>query len=103
MAEKTLVDRLLDADDIGPLELFTDEGEPVEFEQVAVIVYDEMPYTILHPVEGNENEVFVFEFYDDSEETISVIEDKKLAQNVLDEYKRKILGLQVSSNPKTGK
>ena len=104
MAKKTLVDRLLDVDDLDSLELFTDEDDkPIEFEQVAVLMHDEIPYTILRPIAGKENEVLVFEFFEDTEETIQMVQDRKLAQSVLDEYKKKIKELQVKDTPKSGK
>jgi hypothetical protein len=99
MAGKTLVDRFLDADDTEPMELFTDDGDGAEFEQIAVLMHEETPYVILRPMDGKENEVLVFEFLDDDEETVEIVDDRKLAQSVLDEYKKKIKELKVQESP----
>ena len=100
MAEKTLVDKLLDVDNTESLKLFADDGTPAEFEQIAVLMYEEIPYVILQPVIGKENEVLVFEFFEDTEESLSLVGDIKLAQSVLDEYKKKIKELKVKETPK---
>jgi uncharacterized protein YrzB (UPF0473 family) len=103
MAEKTLVDRLLDVDDTKPLKLFDDDGKPAEFEQVAVLMYQEVPYIILHPADGKESEVLIFELFEDTEESLALVADIKLAQSILDEYKKKIKELKVKQPPKASK
>ena len=48
--EKNIIDRLLDENDSDPIVLFTDQNQAVEFEQVAVILWQEKPYVILKPL-----------------------------------------------------
>jgi hypothetical protein len=84
--ELTLLDRLLDSENSSNIELFAEDGTKVEFEQVAVLLCDEKPFAILHPITAVDNEVAVFELFDDDEEVVEFVEDKTLAQKVINKY-----------------
>ena len=92
MEEKTLFEILLDKDDTDNIVLSQEDGNQVEFEQIATIVLDDSYYAILHPLnlEGiDENEAVVFLLDDSAEdEQLKVVEDQKLALRVFDEYYR---------------
>ena len=73
--------RLLDPKDSSVIVLYDEEDKAVEFEQIALIPYDEKLYTILKPVkpmEGvGEDEAIVFAFEEDEEEDqILVVEEE---------------------------
>ena len=90
MEEKTLFEILLDSDDNSNVALGDDDGNVVEFEQIALIVLDGHYYTILHPLnvpEIDETEAVVFELDDSQdEEVLQGIEDKQLLERIYAEY-----------------
>ena len=90
--EETILDILLDDENDEPIVLVDGEGNEVQFEQVAVIPYNDRLYCILKPideVEGVEDdEAIVFVIDDDDEEnpTLTVESDEKTANAVFDKY-----------------
>jgi hypothetical protein len=90
MNEKTMLDKLLDKEDAGNVELFAEDGSKVEFEQIAVLQYMDSPYAILRPVTGKENEVVVFRLFEDDGDRLDFVEDKTIAQNVITEYRKNL-------------
>lgn len=88
---KSLIDRLLDENDSAPIVLYTDEGEEIAFEQVAVIPWQEEGYAILKPVvptEGmTEEEALVFKLaLEDGEGVLIIEEDDATVDAVFGEY-----------------
>ena len=76
--------------------LYNEHGEPVEFEQVAVIPYEDVVYVILHPVtklEGlGEDEGLVFTIVEDEVEgeIMKLVVDEDIIDAVFDIYDRLI-------------
>ncbi|MDE6210734.1 MAG: hypothetical protein K2G42_02025 [Clostridia bacterium] len=86
--EISLIEKLLDQDNLDSITLKDEEGNAYEFEQVAVIPNDGRLFCILHPItkiEGiADDEAVVFECTDDDK--LSVVEDKDLALKIFDKY-----------------
>ena len=86
--ENGLISQILDPDNTDPIILQNDDGEDVEFEQVALVPYDDELFTILKPitkVQGvSEDEAVVFriDYIEDEEEFYLNVETE---QAVLDE------------------
>lgn len=88
--EKTIFEILTDEDDAENIVLQDEEGNDVEFEQIATIPIDEDLYCILRPLNvpdlaEDEAVVFLLEEDEDSE-TLSVVEDEEIAERVFAEY-----------------
>jgi hypothetical protein len=92
MEEKNIFDILLDKDNNDVLTLYGDDNEPHEFEQIAVIPYEESIYAILRPMvlfEGMEDdEALVFEITE--EELIELVTDDDIIDAVFDIYNEMI-------------
>lgn len=92
--EKNPIDCIFDEDNTDPIVLYNEKGEPVEFEQVAVIPLDERVYAILKPIkemEGiGENEALVFEVVetasDEEEDFLSLVVDVDTIDRVFKVY-----------------
>lgn len=88
--EKSIFDILTDEEDSGNIVLEDEDGNEVEFEQIATIPLDEELYCILRPLnvpEMAEDEAVVFLLEgDDETEMLSVVEDEDTAARVFDEY-----------------
>lgn len=68
---------------------FRDEnGNKVDFEPIARIFLEEQEYLILSPVDGNEEDAFVFrvDMVDEKQE-LNLVEDDKEFEKVKKEYK----------------
>ena len=89
--EPSILDRLLDEDDDENIVLFDMNNEAHEFEQIAVIPYDERIYAIMKPVlqmEGiadDEALVFALDEFED-ECAISIETDDRIANEVFERY-----------------
>jgi uncharacterized protein YrzB (UPF0473 family) len=68
---------------------FKDEnGNKVDFEAIAEIYLDEQKYLILAPVEGNEEDAYVFRVdEEDGKEVLNLVEDDEEFLKVNKEYK----------------
>lgn len=79
------VDQFFDEENLNNVKLEDNTGKEIEFEQVAVIDYEENYYAILHPVtkiEGvNEDEALVF-LIDEKNDELCYCEDEALAEAV---------------------
>ena len=65
-----------------------EEGNKVEFEPIAEIYVEEQKYLILAPVEGNEEDAFVFRVdIEDEKEVLNLVEDDEEFLEVKKEYK----------------
>ena len=89
--EKNLIDILLDENDNDNVILYNENGEEVEFMQIAIIPLDEIVYAILKPVEPMEglgaDEGLVFTINEDCEEPFLELEvDLEIIDKVFDIY-----------------
>lgn len=69
---------------------FKDEnGEKVDFEAVAEIYLEEQKYLILAPIEGNEEDAYVFRVdEEEGKEVLNLVEDDEEFLKVNKEYKK---------------
>lgn len=85
------VDLLLDPDNYDNIVLYNDKDEPVEFEQYAIIPIDGKTYVILSPVEKlegmDEDEAFAFEIIFGEENSLMLVEDQTLIDEIFNRYK----------------
>ncbi len=90
MEEKSLIDILFDDENEDNIILLDNDGNKIEFEQVAIIPLGEKCYAILHPaqkIEGvEEDEVLVF-FIDEENEALTIAPEKE-AIKVFEEYEK---------------
>lgn len=85
------IDKILDENCDENIFLYNEDGEAVEFEQIAVIPMEDETYVILRPVillEGmNEDEALVFVIETvDGEDTLAIVEDDAAVDAVFEEY-----------------
>lgn len=68
---------------------FLDEdGNKVDFEPIARIYLEEQEYLILAPVNGNEEDAFVFRVdVEDEKQVLNIVEDDEEFNEVKKEYK----------------
>lgn len=65
-----------------------EEGNKVEFEAIARIYLEEQEYLILAPVDGNEEDAFVFRVdYEGEKQELNLVEDEEEFNEVKKEYK----------------
>lgn len=93
MEEKTLYEVLTDENDDGNIVLDGDDGEDLEFEQLASISLDDRLYCILRPlnlpngVTLAEDEAFVFQYVNDENgEALCAVDDEELENRIIEEY-----------------
>ncbi len=89
--EISIFDVIYDENNDDNIVLYNTKDEPVEFEQVAFIPFEEKDYVILKPVtpfEGmKEDEALVFEMVEDENgESIVVVIDEEIIDAVFNEY-----------------
>lgn len=88
--EKSIFEMLTDDDNCDNIVLTDEDGNEQEFEQIAVIPYEEELYCILHPLndpEVAEDEAIVFLYSEDDEgEILTVVEDDELADKIFELY-----------------
>ncbi|ERI90123.1 hypothetical protein HMPREF1982_04063 [Clostridiales bacterium oral taxon 876 str. F0540] len=66
-----------------------EDGEKVDFEAVAEIYLEEKKYLILAPVEGNEEDAYVFRVDNENDqEVLNLVEDDNEFLMVNKEYKK---------------
>ena len=88
-ADLTLLARLLDEDNDENIFLFDENGNEVELEQIATILHEAQVYSIMRPLDAEEDEAVVFLLDPTDEESINVVEDDKLAEKILEIYHEK--------------
>ena len=93
MQEKSVFEILTDENDTENIVLANEEGEEVEFEQIATIPLGDNVYCILRPINMDgiaEDEAFVFELKesDNDAENLQVVTDDETCAKVFDEYYR---------------
>ena len=85
------IEMLYDDNNTDNITLYNEEGEAIEFEQIALIPLDERDFAILRPVEAPEgmaeDEAFVFAIEEvDGEEDLILVEDDDIVDAVFEEY-----------------
>lgn len=89
---KNPIDSILDPNDNGPVTLYDDNDNGIEFKQICLVPIKKQIYCILKPVkplEGlDENEALVFQIYTDKEreDTLLLITDQKIIDDVFEVY-----------------
>ena len=91
---ENIIDALFDENNRDNITLYSENGEAVEFEQIAIVPYEDGTYAILKPVLSPENsdimeedEALVFELFEDEESAfIEFVEDEKIVDYVFEEY-----------------
>lgn len=65
-----------------------EEGNKVDFEPIARIFLEETEYLILSPIDGNEEDAFVFRVdYVEDKQELNLVEDEQEFDRVKKEYK----------------
>ena len=89
MKERTVLQKLLDEENSDNITLYDEEGNELEFEQIAIIPLGDALYAILKPVvlmEGMaDDEALVF-LIDEEEEMVSLVADEEIGAAVFEEY-----------------
>ena len=94
---KELDDELLYDDELPVVTIVTDEGEEIEFIEIAVVTYKGEHYSILQPIdlfEGMaEDEALVFKIgqTETGEDRFEMIVDDKLIDIIFEEYNKTLL------------
>ena len=85
------IEQILDENNTGNIILYDDEHKPIEFEQVALIPYEDRLYAILIPITPMQNveegEGVLFEL-DEEKQEIKVVNDEKIIDKVLEIYEK---------------
>jgi len=84
----SILEKLFDGDNDDNLFLFDEDGNEIEFEQIAAINHEDNVYAVLHPLDAPEDEAVVFRIDPTDEESVIMVEDEKLANEIL----RKVTG-----------
>ena len=90
--EKNAIERLLDENDLGTIVLYDENDKEVEFEQIAIIPYNNEVYAILKPLEemegvaDDEAIVFLLDADEETHDVLSVVEDENIIDAVFDAY-----------------
>ncbi len=86
------IEKLLDENNNENIVLYDENGNALEFEQIALIVLGGNVYPLLHPLvqeEGiDEDTGLVFQIIvtDDGEEVLEVVDDEEVVDAVFEEY-----------------
>ena len=92
--ERSVIETLLDADDDSNISLYDEDGNEVEFEQIATVPYLGETYSILRPVgavdgfEEGDMAVFMLDLIDRESDNILTVQDEDLAAAIFAEYER---------------
>ena len=91
---ENVFDKLYDENNNDNVILYNEQGDPVEFEQIAVIPYGEQVYIILHPVtqldgvSEDEGLVFIIGNDDDGTERLNLVVEEDIIDAVFSIYDR---------------
>lgn len=81
------IDRFFDENNFDNITLEDNNGKFIEFEQIAIVDYEESYYAILKPVSKidnvEEDEVLVFRI-DEEKDELAYVDDEALAEKVFD-------------------
>lgn len=90
--ERSAIDLLLDENYTGNIVMYDENDKEVEFEQIAIIPFNDKIYALLHPLNVDtldEDEAIVFSVEEiDDEDAIVLVEDMNVVNAVFDEYYR---------------
>ena len=89
--EMNVLDMLFDEENEDDITIYDEDGNPVAFEQIALIPWNGSIYAILKPVEPvdgmADDEALVFVIVEeDGEEVLAIVEDETAIDAVFDEY-----------------
>ncbi|MGN0765421.1 MAG: DUF1292 domain-containing protein [Christensenellales bacterium] len=90
--EKSIVEMLLDEENDEPITLYDETGEPVRFEQVAIIPYYGDIYAILKPIDFvediAEDEALIFKIVEDEDGAacVEMETDADVEEAVFEQY-----------------
>ena len=93
-SERSVIETLLDEDDDSNISLFDEDGNEVEFDQLATIPYLGETYAILRPIgsvdgfEEGEAAVFMLDLIDRESDNILTVQDESLVNAIFAEYER---------------
>ncbi len=87
----TPIEMILDSENTDNITLYDEEGDPIEFEQIAVVPYEGKVYVLLSPVpevdEDTEREAWIFVIDDlDGEEVLTLVAEDEIADQVFELY-----------------
>lgn len=90
---KNILEQILDPEDDSPITLFSEAGEMIQFEQIALIYLGEDPYLLARPLSDvglGEDEALVFGIFQDEagDFGLEVVDDDAIVDQVFDEYYR---------------
>ncbi|MCL2851210.1 MAG: hypothetical protein FWE01_02510 [Firmicutes bacterium] len=85
-ADVSLLSLLLDKDNDENIFMHTDGGEVEEFEQIAIVPFEDKMYAILRPVDDDEDVAVIFLVSPEDEDSIIQVTDEQLQQSVIDVY-----------------
>lgn len=88
---KNILEQILDPEDDSPITLFSETGEMVQFEQIALIYLGEDPYLLARPLSDvglGEDEALVFGIFQDEtgDFGLEVVDDDDIVDQVFEEY-----------------
>lgn len=89
--EKNPIDMLMDETNSENIVLYDEDGQAVEFEQIAVIELGTALFALLHPVElteDNDEDTAIVFLVNQDNETMDVVEDEDTIDEVFEEYYR---------------
>ena len=91
--ERSAIDMLLDEECTENIVMYDDKDQETEFEQIAIIPFNEKVYAILRPIkpelELEEDEAFVFCIEEiDDEDCLLLVDNDKEINDVFAEYYR---------------
>ncbi len=92
------IDKLFDENNTDPIVLYSEKGEKLSFEQIALIPVEERIFAILKPIEKTDgvkdDEALVFEVVqpenDDEEEYLNLVADIDMIDKVFKVYNKLI-------------
>lgn len=99
------IDQLFDENNTDNIVMYDENGNPQEFEQIAIVPVEDNVYAVLHPVnqDADDDEVWVFEITEiNGEEYLVVEDDEKVVDKVFANF-RKLLEKEEKEEKETKK
>ena len=84
------ISQLLDDENLENITLVDENGDEVEMEQIAIITHNKEMYAILRPLDEDEDAAVVFKIDADDEESLVLVDDDKLADEIIAIYNKEI-------------
>lgn len=85
----SVVDKILDEENCDNIILYDEDNNEIEFQQIAVIPFEDKTYVILHPVEkleGLEDDEALVYYIDEENDEVLIVDDENIILAVFDEY-----------------